>query len=66
MQGSEDFTDERAVRLLSVKQALSALGIGRTLLYELIEVGSLKSVKIGRRRLVPFSEIEAFIARSRV
>jgi excisionase family DNA binding protein len=52
-------------RLLTVKQTLATLGIGRTLLYELFEVGSLKSVKIGRRRLIPLSEIEGFIARVR-
>jgi excisionase family DNA binding protein len=49
-------------RLLAIKQAIYELGISRTALYELIEDGRLKTVKIGRRRLVPIEAIEEFIA----
>lgn len=61
-QGIESGTGQR---LITVKQAISLLGIGRTLFYELLEVGSLKAVKIGRRRLIALSEIESFIGRLR-
>ncbi len=51
-----------APRLFSIKQAIYELGISRSALYELIDQGKLKTVKIGRRRLVPLEAIEAFIA----
>jgi predicted DNA-binding transcriptional regulator AlpA len=49
-------------RLLSIKQAMFELGIGRTGMYELIRVTKLKTVKIGRRRFVTIEAIEEFIA----
>jgi excisionase family DNA binding protein len=49
-------------RLLAIKQAIYELGISRTALYELINAGKLKTVKIGRRRLVPIEAIEELIA----
>jgi excisionase family DNA binding protein len=49
-------------RLHSIKQATFELGIGRSALYELIAAGKLKTVKVGRRRLVPREAIEEFIA----
>jgi len=44
-------------RLLSIEQAAQALGIGRTALYSEIGAGRVRSVKVGRRRLVPSSAI---------
>ncbi|MFI5258567.1 MAG: helix-turn-helix domain-containing protein [Candidatus Limnocylindrales bacterium] len=44
-------------RLLSIEQAARALGIGRTALYSEIGAGRVRSVKVGRRRLVPTSAI---------
>lgn len=53
-------------RLLSVNQAGAALGgIGRSLVYDLIGSGgsgALQSLKVGRRRLIPASAIEHYIA----
>jgi len=49
-------------RLLAIKQAIFELGIGRTAIYELIKEGKLKTVMIGRRRLVPVEAIEELIA----
>ena len=49
-------------RLLAIKQAIYELGISRTALYELINAGKLKTVKIGRRRLVPTEAIEELVA----
>jgi excisionase family DNA binding protein len=53
---------QKMPRLLAIKQAIYELGISRTALYELIEAGKLKTVKIGRRRLVPVEAIEELIA----
>jgi excisionase family DNA binding protein len=44
-------------RLLSIEQAARTLGIGRTALYSEIGAGRIRSVKIGRRRLIPSSAI---------
>lgn len=47
------------VRMLSVQEAAGELGISRSLIYELFSSGALRSVKIGRRRLVPREVISA-------
>jgi excisionase family DNA binding protein len=44
-------------RLLSIDEAAEALGIGRTALYGELQAGRVRSVKVGRRRLVPMSAI---------
>ncbi len=48
--------------LLSVEQAARHLGIGRTALYQELTDGSLRSFKVGRRRLIPASAIDAYVA----
>ena len=50
-------SNREADRLLSIEQAARALGIGRTALYSEIGAGRIRSVKVGRRRLVPSSAI---------
>jgi excisionase family DNA binding protein len=44
-------------QLMSVEQAARALSIGRTALYSEIAAGRIRSVKVGRRRLIPSSAI---------
>jgi len=44
-------------RLRSIDQAARALGIGRTALYSEIGAGRIRSIKVGRRRLIPSSAI---------
>jgi excisionase family DNA binding protein len=38
-------------------------GLGRTKVYELISSGELRTVKIGRRRFVPATAVEEYVAR---
>jgi excisionase family DNA binding protein len=38
--------------LLTVQQAAAVLGIGRTMVFRLMNSGKLASVQIGRRRLI--------------
>jgi excisionase family DNA binding protein len=45
-------------RLLSVDEAAALLGIGRSALYGEIAAGRVRSIKIGRRRLIPSSTID--------
>ena len=48
-------------RLHTVEETSQILHIKRTKTFELIGNGTLKSLKIGRARRIPQSEIEAFI-----
>jgi excisionase family DNA binding protein len=48
-------------KALSVEQACRVSGLGKTLLYELIAAGKLKSRKAGRRRLVLLTDLNEFL-----
>jgi excisionase family DNA binding protein len=48
-------------RLLSVAEASDAAGIGRSLLYSELQAGRLRSVKVGRRRLVPEDALRSLV-----
>lgn len=52
--------------LLTVDEACEALGVKRTVLYSLLKGGRrtrrLTSVKVGSRRLIPVSSLQAFVA----
>jgi excisionase family DNA binding protein len=56
-------TERQPDHLLSIEQAARALGIGRTALYSEIGTGRIRSVKVGRRRLVPSSSITEVASR---
>ncbi len=45
----------------SVNEAAEQLGVGRTMVYELIGEGRLPSMKLGQRRLVAKADLEAFV-----
>lgn len=47
---------------MSIRDAMSATGIGKTSIYSLIADGSLRSVKIGKRRLLICESLYEFIA----
>lgn len=47
-------------RLLSIEEAADVLGLGRTATYAEIAGGRLRTLKIGRRRLVPSSALAAY------
>ncbi|WP_433626057.1 excisionase family DNA-binding protein [Nocardia sp. CA-120079] len=49
-------------RLHTIPSACEQLGIGRSYLFELIRDGRLRSVKLGRRRLISEEAIRDFIA----
>ena len=49
--------------LLSVEMAASAIGLSRTVFYDRMMRGHIASVKEGRRRLIPRSALEAYVAR---
>lgn len=47
--------------LVTVEEAARLLGIGRTTMFELISSGDVKSVRLGRRRLIARKSLESFI-----
>jgi excisionase family DNA binding protein len=47
--------------LHSIPEASHALSLSRSKVYELIQSGALKTVKIGQRRLVPAESITALV-----
>lgn len=47
---------------LSIDETMSATGIGRTKLYELINAGELKAKKIGKRTIVLKADLEEFLS----
>ena len=55
--------DERL--LLSVVEAAERLGIGRTLMYELLTSGQIESMHVGRLHKVPADALATFIAHQR-
>ena len=48
---------------VSPAEAARILGLGRTKLYELMAANEITSIKIGTRRLIRVSAIEAFLDR---
>lgn len=46
-----------------VAEAAELLGLGRNTTYDLLRSGRLRSVRVGRRFVIPRSEIDAFLER---
>jgi excisionase family DNA binding protein len=53
--------DEPRRLAYSVDEACKALGIGRVLMYELLNTGRIHSIKVGARRLIPASALVEFL-----
>lgn len=49
--------------LLTIPEAAGRLSLGRSKLYELVQAGELKVVRVGRAVRVPAVEVEAFAER---
>jgi excisionase family DNA binding protein len=49
--------------LFTVPEAAAALGVCRSVIYELMLCGELPNIRIGRARRIPLSALEGFIAR---
>lgn len=47
----------------SIAEICQALGIGKTTVYAQIQAGNIKTLKVGRRTIVPAGEIVAFLER---
>ena len=47
---------------LTIREALRATGIGRTTLYKLIDSGQIRRVKVGKRTLVWYDDLQKLVA----
>lgn len=47
---------------LTVANAVTYSGLGRTLMFELIASGRVRSAKVGKRRLIDRGGLDAFLA----
>jgi excisionase family DNA binding protein len=56
----EVFPAQRPI-LVTVKAARALTGLGNTKIYELIGANKLKSITVGRRRLIAYSSIEELL-----
>lgn len=45
----------------SINETAKSLGIGRTLIYEMIDDGRLEAIKVGRRTLVKADSIKRLV-----
>jgi excisionase family DNA binding protein len=52
----------RPDRLLDIESTAETLGVTKATLYKELGSGRLRSIKVGRRRLIPSSALEAYIA----
>ena len=57
--GRQDVDSDRLA--MSVEEASRALGISKSLGYELVATGKLPSVRLGRRIVVPRAALERFL-----
>lgn len=49
--------------LYSILEASHLLGVSRTTLFSLLKAGTIRSVRLGKRRLIPASALEELVAR---
>jgi excisionase family DNA binding protein len=47
--------------LLRPEEAATAMGIGRTAVFELMRTGELRSVKIGKSRRIPVDAVHDYV-----
>ena len=58
-------TDTAARYAYSLDEAARSISLSRRTLYQLIDAGMLRTVKLGRRRLVPREELERLVSGAR-
>lgn len=48
---------------ISVEEAMSAIGVRKTLFYELLTAGAIRSIRVGRKRLIIVQSLHDWIAK---
>jgi excisionase family DNA binding protein len=64
MPGYNAATSRSATKILyRAEEAAELMSLSRTAVYGLIRSGDLDAIKVGRRRRIPASSIEAYVTR---
>ena len=63
MSGPVSNSFDRLLVLLTPEETAARLSLSRTMVYELIRTGELRSVKIGRARRVPVDALREYVER---
>jgi predicted DNA-binding transcriptional regulator AlpA len=58
-----DINERLTVR---IPQALSMIGLGRSMFYELVSAGEIETIKVGKATLVLVSSLNEFVERRRI
>jgi excisionase family DNA binding protein len=61
MSKQRELWDSAGVLAVAPAEAARMAGVGRTTIYEAIGVGALRSVKIGKRRLITIEALRAWL-----
>jgi excisionase family DNA binding protein len=61
MREQRELRDSVGVLAVAPAEAARLAGVGRTTIYEAIGAGALKSVKIGKRRLITIEALRAWL-----
>jgi len=61
MREHQALRDSAGVLAVSPAEAARLTGVGRTTIYEAIGSGALKSIKIGKRRLITIEWLKAWL-----
>jgi excisionase family DNA binding protein len=51
--------------LLDIEPAAAMVGVGRSTFYKLMDSGEIRTVRIGRRRLIERAELDRFVGQLR-
>lgn len=62
MTATGNATQQSDLQLYKVTDAMRVLNLSRTVIFELLRSGRLRSVKQGRTRLIPASAIREYVA----
>lgn len=60
--GKTNIEEQRPITMLTIPQVCRSLAVSKHSVYRLINEGKLKSIRIGRRRLVSSTSIARFVA----
>lgn len=61
MSEHRELRDSTGVLAVAPAEAARLTGVGRTTIYDAIGTGALKSVKIGKRRLITIEALKAWL-----
>jgi excisionase family DNA binding protein len=59
-------TNPRPPVLVTVSEVARYLSVSRTKVYQMMELGDLPYVRLGRCRRIAWKDVDAFVARNRV